>query len=180
VLLSLPTLVVKVVNGSNYYDGINIIGDTVSTGATAPPVIIDATNIGNQTSIEDLHDANKLYIHGITIKTTKPIRDTLRKGGGQLHLGNVAWDVNNCVGITLYRRAIQGVVNSNLVSLSPTIYVFCEQSQSSSYFSGATIHFPAGGCAIGLAFLTAFAFSQADFLTSHITMQLESLVQKLI
>jgi hypothetical protein len=49
------------------------------------------------------------------------------------------------------------------VILSPAIYEFCEQTESSSYFSGGAIHFPAGGCVIGYSFLTASAFSQAGF-----------------
>jgi hypothetical protein len=156
----------KGTSGSQWYDGINIVGDTVSAADVAPLVIIDDTGIGGgQAAIDDAYEDNRLYVHGITLRNTDPYKVGLRKTGGQLFLGHIAWDIsNNGTCIILRKGAAQSVVNNNLMTLPNNLNVFCQTGESStSDFNGAVIDFPAGGCALQYGFHNVQVSSRVYF-----------------
>jgi hypothetical protein len=67
--VNMPTFKSLADSTPNWYNGgVNIIGDIVSTGATAPLVVIDGGNSG--TCVTNAGSNASLYITGITFKVT--------------------------------------------------------------------------------------------------------------
>jgi hypothetical protein len=146
--------------GSNWYDGgIFLIGDTASPNGTAPLVVI---NGGGGVCLTNKNTGVAINIDGITFKAVGEYSEGIWNNW-DIFFGHIGWDVQgysflHCGGSLLTFN------NRDMEIVTPTLRVW-GFNQAFLDFTSVNFNFPAGGCAIGWAFLYVGSYTNWYLIT---------------
>jgi hypothetical protein len=105
----------------NWYNGgVNIVGDIVSAGATAPLVIIDGGD--SETCVTNADPNASLYITGITFKVTGQWSQGIWSNQ-DINIGHLGWSVEGTC-ILHCGGSLQTAANEDMVFVNNNIYIW--------------------------------------------------------
>jgi hypothetical protein len=158
--VNMPNFKSTASNTPNWYNGgVNIIGDIVSTGATAPLVVL---NGGGNTCLTNT--TVSLYITGITFQATGQWSQGIWSNQ-DINIGHLGWNVEgtcllHCGG------SLQTAQNEDMVFVNNNLYIWGFLQAWASLYN-IPFDFPAGGMTIGHCFLFVGGAYTYDYWSSN-------------